>query len=66
VLTHRKEHFERLALELSGLEHVLVMKGGMGKKQRRAMADRLASIPEAVPRVLATGSYIGEALTIPG
>ena len=61
VLTHRKEHLERLALELSGLEHVLVMKGGMGKKQRRAMAENLASIPEVVPRViLATGSYIGE------
>jgi superfamily II DNA or RNA helicase len=37
------------------------MQGGMGKKQRQAMAERLASIPEGVPRViLATGSYIGE------
>lgn len=61
VLTHRKEHLDRLSFDLAGLDNVLVMKGGMGKKQRQAMAERLASIPEGVPRViLATGSYIGE------
>lgn len=33
----------------------------MGKKQRRAAAEGLASVPEDEPRViLATGSYIGE------
>lgn len=33
----------------------------MGKKQRQAIADKLASIPDGTPRVLlATGSYIGE------
>jgi len=33
----------------------------MGKKQRRAAAEALASVPENEPRViLATGSYIGE------
>src|SRR5262249_6044015 len=45
VLTHRKEHLERLAHGLASIEHVLVMKGGMGKKQRQAMAERLAAIP---------------------
>src|SRR5579883_3198354 len=33
----------------------------MGKKQRRTVVERLASIPDGTPRVLlATGSYIGE------
>ena len=66
VLTHRTEHLERLAAGLTSVEHLLVMKGGMGKKQRRAAADALASIPEGVPRViLATGSYIGEGFDDP-
>ena len=61
VLTHRTDHLERLAPELSTIEHVLILKGGMGKKQRRAIAEKLASIPDGVSRViLATGSYIGE------
>ncbi len=33
----------------------------MGKKQRRSVAEELASVPESESRViLATGSYIGE------
>jgi superfamily II DNA or RNA helicase len=33
----------------------------MGRKQRRSIAEALASVPEHEPRViLATGSYIGE------
>ena len=33
----------------------------MGKKQRQAALEKLASIPDGAPRVLlATGSYIGE------
>jgi superfamily II DNA or RNA helicase len=61
VLTSRKEHLERLLAGLSGIEHVITLKGGMGKKQRQAAAEKLASIPDGIPRViLATGSYIGE------
>jgi superfamily II DNA or RNA helicase len=61
VLTNRTDHIERLANSLSDVQHVLVLKGGMGKKQRKALAERLASIPDGTPRVLiATGSYIGE------
>jgi superfamily II DNA or RNA helicase len=60
VLTHRTHHVQQLAAGLSSVENVLIMKGGMGKKQRKAMADKLASIPEGAPRIiLATGSYIG-------
>jgi superfamily II DNA or RNA helicase len=41
--------------------NVFVLKGGMGKKQRRSIADAIAAVPEGNPRViLATGSYIGE------
>jgi len=61
VLTNRTDHLERLASGLSELEHVFILKGGMGKKQRQASVEKLASIPDGVPRVLlATGSYIGE------
>jgi superfamily II DNA or RNA helicase len=61
VLTSRKEHLERLLAGLSDIEHVITLKGGMGKKQRQAAAEKLASIPGGIPRViLATGSYIGE------
>ena len=38
----------------------------MGKTQRQAVAEKLASIPENIPRIiLATGSYIGEGFDDP-
>jgi superfamily II DNA or RNA helicase len=62
LLTGRTEHLHSFASALAGVaKHVFVLKGGMGKKQRRATADALASVPEDETRViLATGSYIGE------
>jgi superfamily II DNA or RNA helicase len=62
LLTGRTEHLKYFATKLSGIDkHVFVLKGGMGKKQRRITAEELASVPESEPRViLATGSYIGE------
>ncbi len=62
LLTGRTEHLKSFASALAGVaKHVFVLKGGMGKKQRRATADALASVPEDETRViLATGSYIGE------
>jgi superfamily II DNA or RNA helicase len=62
LLTGRTEHLQYFAAKLAGVaEHVFVLKGGMGKKQRRATADALRSVPENESRViLATGSYIGE------
>jgi superfamily II DNA or RNA helicase len=66
VLTNRTDHLERLASGLSEIQHVLILKGGMGKKQRQAAAEMLASIPDGTPRVLlATGSYIGEGFDDP-
>ena len=62
LLTERREHLEFFIsrLEKSG-RHVVVLHGGMGAKQRRAVAEQIASIPDYEKRVLlATGRYIGE------
>src|ERR1700689_2318315 len=55
----RAKYFETA---LSGkVSNVFVLKGGMGKKQRRTIAEAMAAVPESERRViLATGSYIGE------
>jgi len=62
LLTGRTEHLQYFAAKLAGVaKHVFVLKGGMGKKQRRETAGALAAVPENESRViLATGSYIGE------
>jgi superfamily II DNA or RNA helicase len=61
VLTNRTDHLQRLASGLSEIQNVFILKGGLGKKQRQAVLEKLASIPDGTPRVLlATGSYIGE------
>ena len=44
-----------------GVRHLVVLRAGMGKKQRQAVTDRLASIPRDEARViLATGKHVGE------
>jgi len=62
LLTERTSQVDDFAQRLAPLvRHVVVLKGGMGAKQRRAVADQLKSIPEGDPRVLlATGRYVGE------
>jgi superfamily II DNA or RNA helicase len=62
LLTGRTEHLQYFATRLSGAaQHVFVLKGGMGKKQRRLIAEAMAAVPDDESRViLATGSYIGE------
>jgi very-short-patch-repair endonuclease len=67
VLTERNEHLDRFESALStSVPHVVVLRGGMGKKQRRAAAERLAAIPLDEGRViLATGKYIGEGFDDP-
>ena len=61
-LPSRTEHLQYFATRLSGAaQHVFVLKGGMGKKQRRLIAEAMASVSDNESRViLATGSYIGE------
>ena len=67
ILTERNEHLDRFESALSAsVPHVVVLRGGMGKKQRRAEAERLAAIPPEEGRViLATGKYIGEGFDDP-
>ncbi len=62
VLTERNDHLDRLANHLSGsVRHLLVLRGGMGRKQRQAVAAQLGAIPPDEDRVLlSTGKYIGE------
>ena len=62
VLTGRTEHITHLEAALSGrVGNIVVLRGGMGRKQRREVNERLAAIPGAEQRlILATGSYIGE------
>src|SRR5205085_1221370 len=53
---------DNLAAQLAGrVRHVIVLRGGMGKKQREAIAAELAAVPPECERVIvATGRYIGE------
>jgi superfamily II DNA or RNA helicase len=62
VLTGRTEHLSHFEAKLSGVvSNVFVLKGGMGRKQRKAISEALAKVPDTEQRViLATGSYIGE------
>ena len=62
VLTGRTEHITHLETALAGrVRNIIVLKGGMGRKQRREVNERLATISDAEQRlILATGSYIGE------
>jgi superfamily II DNA or RNA helicase len=62
VLTERNDHLDRLEALIAGrIPHVVTLRAGMTKQQRRAVADRLASVPPGEGRViLATGKYIGE------
>ncbi|REJ96465.1 MAG: DUF559 domain-containing protein [Planctomycetota bacterium] len=67
VLTERREHLESLAASLEPeVEQVVVLQGGTGIKQSRAIADRLAKIgPDQQRVLLATGRYIGEGFDDP-
>jgi hypothetical protein len=43
------------------IPNVIVMAGGMGKNQRKRLAEQIASIPADQSRVIvATGRYLGE------
>jgi superfamily II DNA or RNA helicase len=67
ILTERNEHLDRLEHELaSRVDHVVVLRAGMGKKQRQAVNDRLAAVPRQEGRIiLATGKYVGEGFDDP-
>ena len=62
LLTERRDHLEYLAERLrSQVRHMVVLQGGMKPKDRRALGQVLAAVPDGDERlVLATGRYIGE------
>jgi superfamily II DNA or RNA helicase len=62
VITERKEHLDWFAERFSKFaRNVIVMKGGMGIRQRRAISEKITSIPDHEERlILATGRYLGE------
>lgn len=67
LLTERKEHLALLAERLSPfVKNLIVLKGGMGQKQRRETAEKLEGIPKDEERlILATGRYLGEGFDDP-
>ena len=62
VLTERREHLKALATRLEPrVQNLVVLHGGTRLSETRAVADRLAGIPDGEERVLlATGRYMGE------
>ncbi len=62
ILTERVEHLETLKSLLENkITNLIVMKGGMGKKQRQAALNSLESLPDDTEKaLLATGRYLGE------
>ncbi len=62
LLTERRDHAHHLAERLGRFaRNVLVLRGGMGIRQRHEIMQRLEGIPETQERVIiATGRYVGE------
>ncbi len=62
VLTERREHLDLLDSFLRPhVSNLIVLKGGMGVKERRRQFELLANVPDEESRVLlATGRYLGE------
>lgn len=62
LLTERTEHLHILADLLNDkVKNIVILKGGMSKKQRHSVEDQLKNIGKEEERViLATGQYIGE------
>ena len=62
LLTERREHLTYFADTLAGkVKNIIVLSGGMGRKQRILLTDELKRIPEDEERlIIATGRYLGE------
>ncbi len=61
VLTERRDHLDFLAEKLEPFaRNLVVLRGGMSVKQRRAVEEQLATIPDSEERLmLATGRFSG-------
>ena len=62
VLTERRVHLETLHGLLEGrVAHLVVLRGGMGRREAAEARERISAIPPNEGRILlATGSYLGE------
>lgn len=62
LLTERREHLTYFADTLANkVKNIIVLSGGMGRKQRILLMDELKRIPEDEERlIIATGRYLGE------
>ena len=62
LLTERREHLTYFADALADkVKNIIVLSGGMGRKQRFLLMDELKRIPEDEERlIIATGRYLGE------
>lgn len=62
VLTERTAHLDHFAARLAAPgRHVLILRGGLRKRELQATLERLAHVPRGEPRVLiATGACVGE------
>ena len=67
LLTERTQHLDQLAERLKGdVAHVIVLRGGMGKKERQEITKLLESTLDGEDRaLLSTGRYIGEGFDDP-
>ena len=71
VLVHRRQlldqWIDRLEQGLAArVRHLVVLRAGLGRKQRQAVADRITAVPRDEARVvLATGKYVGEGFDDP-
>jgi superfamily II DNA or RNA helicase len=67
VLTQRTEHIEAIVAALASLgDDALVLRGGLGKRARQAVADTVAARdPDDGIILVATGSYLGEGFDWP-
>ena len=62
ILTERRDHLKLLTELLQPhIPNLIVLKGGMGKKQRRHIQERLVTVSDGEPRaIMSTGRYLGE------
>lgn len=62
ILTERTGHLETLFEMLApAVDHLFVLRGGMGKRKLREVTERMRDVPEGQGRaLLATGRFIGE------
>ena len=67
VLTQWTSHLERLAADLADGGHTpVVLRGGMGVKERAAALEHLNQVEGEAPRlVVATGPFVGEGFDCP-